>query len=155
MTFLSRRVSGVVIWGMIALALWMSFPNAGCRCANGAFKFFCNGHGQSAPSNAADLAVTEHGCCHHRRPVARADCHDKSTPLGGQVCSKGCTQLANPPAVAPVPQSSHIVPDSAVALDTVPLDVSVTLVALVATQPITDGTGPPVDLVISLHCILI
>jgi hypothetical protein len=40
-------------------------------------------------------------------------------------------------------------------LETVPLDVSATLSALAATQPMTDCTGPPVDLVITLRCILI
>jgi hypothetical protein len=72
-----------------------------------------------------------------------------------EVSSKGCTPISTDPAVAPIPPSNHVNADAALALDTVSLELSLTRAALVVTQPATIATGPPIDLVISLHCFLI
>jgi hypothetical protein len=156
MPFLRNRLSGGAIWSMIALALWMSFPSTGCRCADGGFKYFCS-HGQSGLNQptAADSSVTKVDCCQHRNAVTQTDNCDHSALAGSQISSRGCTPITNAPAVAPVPPSTHITHDSTIALGTVLFDFSPTLASLTATQPATIATGPPVDLVVSLHCFLI
>src|SRR5262245_17532386 len=155
MSLIRRRASGLAIWGMTALALWTSFPRAACLCANGEFKFFC-AHGGSAAkrSSSTDLAVSKVDCC-HGNAATEADRADRTTPPAAQCSHKGCTRVTNPPVVAPAPHSSHVTTDSAEAVATIPVGILVPSATYAVPQAPTNGTGPPVDLVISLHRILI
>src|SRR5713101_1626723 len=101
MSSLRRRLSGAVIWGMVILTPWMSFPSTACRCADGGFKLFCDAHRHLAPNGlAVQPLVAKVDCCQHGNAVAQRDCRDRANR---QVSSQGCTPVTNPPAVAPVP----------------------------------------------------
>src|SRR5437867_12259124 len=100
MSFLRSRLSGAVIWSMVLLALWMSFPSTACRCANGGFKLFCDAHRHSAVNGlAGQPPIAKVDCCQHGNAVAQGDCGDRANR---QVSSPGCTPVTNPLAVAPL-----------------------------------------------------
>ena len=145
-----------MIWATLLLAVWIGWPNTGCFCADGGFRFFCDAH-KYDPSLARVRQTTEgqRVCCEHLRLVAHGDCCKESNPSGSRVASPGCTAASKPSLIAasitPKPSSTG----HTVNLNTVPVEAGPMPAALAATRRAKIDTGPPVDLVISLHCLLI
>ena len=148
MLSLRTAKSASVIWATILLAGWIGWPSTGCFCADGGFRFFCDAHKHQANDG-------QRGCCDHSRSVAQRDCCERSAPASRRVSNPGCTPIAKPAVIAPLVTSKHIPTDEVVALCPLPVEARPTSAAFAATQPAQLDTGPPVDLVISLQCLLI
>ena len=145
---MKSRLSGLVSWGLIGLALWMGLPSTACRCANGAVKLFCHGPGPIEPNPGR-----RGDCCQHTSAKLNSDSHHPTTPTDCHYSCKGCSRVSNPQAVPPLARSSAgaelaITHHGAIAI--APVHAGITAIHSLAL-----ATGPPVDLVISLHCILI
>ena len=155
---------------LAALTLGTGLPGSACICADGSYKLHCS-HGQPSASgwDRADLAAETDccqatvgaSCCDHDRSSYRrhaaqaASCDDASRQTGPSLTSRGCTPVSAAPAVAPAPESSQSSLDLAVASHQPTLDLPCLPAALHAAQPVPFDTGPPPDLVITLHCLLI
>jgi hypothetical protein len=138
---------------MAALALWMSFPTAVCVCPDGAFRLSCRTHEQAAAAETAMDATPD--CCRRSHAVERTACCCERAANGSGVANKGCTRITNPTVAAPIPASTHARGNGDVVHGLVAIEPFPPAAALAAAQPATMDTGPPVDLVISLHCLLI
>lgn len=142
---LLRCYRKAIVLGTVLLAITLSLPATSCFCADGTFKLFCAGNYTRA---VAKQPAEGHCCsCAHASGGQRAD-HHRDAPCGR------CREVSKPLGTT---VSSVIVPR---------LDWSVTTPIIVDSgapftslshaaqvQPI--DTGPPVDLVIALHFLLI
>ena len=156
MLSLRTAKSASVIWATILLAGWIGWPSTGCFCEDGGFRFFCDAHRHGSSSARVHQASDGlRGCCDHSRSVAQRDCCERSASASRRVSNPGCTPVTKPPVIAPLVTSKHIPTDEVVALCTLPVEARPTSAAFAATQPAQLDTGPPVDLVISLQCLLI
>ena len=148
-----RRISVPVISGTIALVLLNSLPSYCCVCANGSFKFFCDG-----PATPKSIRVaaefTESDCCRAKKAVETRGCCGPSEHKEREF-SQGCKRVARQPNPARLSDSLHNTVGSCAAFFCLSFEpASVSSTSLDA-SPNHAGAGPPVDLVIQLHRILI
>lgn len=163
MRFRRNHFAAAIMWGMIPLALLGSMPGAGCICANGQYKLFCCagalGHagcsaqegGVTSPSASCtcpfcrgekSASRTAHACCPNGQ--------SQSAPAG-----KCCQLVSRSPAVI----SAEVIPPIAdafvVAIMPRALNLSLVVLPTVSKRVEQIDTGPPVDRVIVLRCLLI
>ena len=152
-----RPCSGAFVWTLAIISIWIGWPNTGCVCADGGYRIFCDAHRQESPSTPPDHPRAE--CCQHRdvaqEPVRNHDCCDRFV-AGAEIAGPGCTPVVNSPVLAPTaPVSETRSLDHAVTLYLYTAAFAPSVVGFAAIHGPTFYTVPPVDLVITLHCILI
>lgn len=110
MSWLRKRLSVPITWGMIPLALWAGMPSAACRCANGQVKFFCKNalgandcpgprRASARGGEATDFqwdAAANNDCC------GGGSCRHVDRSTGPGVTSKNCCKpIVTAPNLAP------------------------------------------------------
>lgn len=163
MHFRRSQFAAAIMWGMIPLALLGSMPGAACICANGHYKLFCCagalGHagcnerngGVTSPSASyscpfcrgeKSASRTAHVCC--------SSGQSQSSPTG-----KCCQLVARSPAAV----SAEVVPPASdvfvVAILPPALNLSLVVLPTISKHVEQIDTGPPIDRVIVLRCLLI
>jgi hypothetical protein len=152
-----------LLWAMIPLTVFASRPVTGCTCASGEYKLVCMAHvfHRQAPQNSGRNARNCEKACSLQQDgrTNSADCcqtgqcplSKESSNGGGKCCSPDLlTRVIVPSTVAfSVDIVHHVLFD---------------LPVVEATRPVADSavihfvrheTGPPDDLVVSLHRLLI
>ena len=152
MQFMHNRISVSVIWGMAALLLCSTLPSTGCVCANGTLKLFCDS--QSHESNGPKVTEVSK-CCPAKQAGKHSACCGEPQPSGTRFSNQTCTRVSNAQTTATVPAISKAKPNSALALGGLPAELTPTFATAAAAPKSHRQTGPPPDLVIELHCLLI
>jgi len=148
-----------VIWAMVGLSIWVGWPSTGCVCADGGFKLFCSGHKHNDLADLSGESGEASGDCCDRHNTAvhdtltNRDCCDPC-PVESQITRQGCRPVVNEPVVV-APASKILSTDHSVAFDGLPVDRAPSLASYLTARLNRIDTGPPTDLVISLHCLLI
>lgn len=160
-----RKAIGISIrrgaaWAMIPLAVLAGRPSTGCLCADGRHKEFCSG-GTASGSGDAHKPQEQHACCcragmaacessQHHEHDCRGGGRGKGVSQGGG-CH--CTPLFNV-AGSVSKTAGKIAGPGLIAWQTPPNALGIHLVS-VGALPLERTTGPPVDRVIVLRCLLI
>jgi hypothetical protein len=165
MRFCRNQIGAAIMWGMIPLALWGGLPGTGCICANGQYKFFCAGSlgrvGCDSGRNAASASQSAGCTCPHCRGIATTDaaetshacCHNdrgQGDPAG-KCCHLVARSLATVSAEVAPPTTDALV----VAILPPALNLSLVVLSTVSKHVEQIDTGPPIDRVILLRCLLI
>ncbi len=154
---LSRRkpLRITIVTGMILLAIFASLPATSCYCADGHLKLFCGGHYAGSPSPTAKASPDCCQCDHDADEAANHGsdcCHGKdSSQPGGNRCQEISKSLTTTVASISLPAlDSHV-------FAVLPAEVVVhhAFPSLRNAQLERIESGPPVDLVIALHTLLI
>ena len=156
MPFMRTKLSGPVIWSVIALTLWIGNPSTACQCANGNIKLFCDTHKQlheNEPTGHSPAVGVD--CCQNVATVAQTDSVKRTRPPGGDVSSQSCTRINSSAVMLPTQTSVELAPVHAFTFPIISFECSPSLAAftVVSAEPV--DTGPPRDLVVALHCFLI
>jgi hypothetical protein len=165
MHFRRSQVSAAITWGMIPLTFWGVLPGTGCICTSGQYKLFCTGaldrgrcNGGQKTAPASQLA----GCaCQHCGGASATDSGE-----GQRACCQSSGSRDSAPgtcchliARSPATVSSEVTPPirDALVVALLPPALDLSLVALPTVSKHVDqiDTGPPVDRVIVLCCLLI
>lgn len=170
MSFVRNRISAVIAWGMILLAVLAGAPSTGCFCASGQFKLLCAHAQYGAGGLHADHGILAHDCCAahvadgecelcaagvHSCGEHEGDCcgHGDASP-GDGVRSRSCCQpvlnalsMGSAPVSAPADDAPAAVADGveppAVAHSSHTVD------------RVDFDTGPPLDRVVVFRHLLI
>jgi hypothetical protein len=111
-------------------------------------KLFC---GDDASGRNGQIAARG-GCC-EAEPMT--SCCRKSELDGTRMCSQSCTRVSNAQTSATVPTIANAKPESTLAFDSFLHPFASTFANAAAATEVDRQTGPPPDLVIELHCLLI
>lgn len=144
------------LWAMVVHAIWIGCPITSCVCTDSRFKLFCGSHESSLGRGAS----RSEDCCHRKtvpsQKRASGDCGDRESVTRSS--GGGCTQVANALLVLQSQTSRDDSFDQALAFHTLALGpASITSVpaAFVAPRPAEGATGPPGNLILRLHRLLI
>ena len=165
----SRYLRNGFVWAMLPLTLLAGRPYSGCICENGSFKVFCTGCASGLGTPIADTSEKPGrcGCCRGNESHAikndsegKRDCSQPSRALAGKNVSApatgkcGCKWVVQDPAVAP----PHVLPRNAEVQPLVlvlPTDCVAALYPRAAVHAELLNTGPPTDLIVTLHRLVI
>ena len=164
MLSLGKRLHKTVLLGMIPLAVFSGIPATACYCANGNLRLVCGGQYAAVradwPQCGSAFAKPEQSsCCQHAHQAADApgsavDCsqsgHDSPQPVG-KCCKEISKVLTTTVASATLPAIDWQV------FAVVPAEIVTSHVRLSLRNAELErvDSGPPIDLVITLHAILI
>jgi hypothetical protein len=145
-------ISGSITWAMVAIMLWGAFPSSVCVCANGALKLYC----ASIPHEQQTLEVAEVGqCCAAAKLGQAVAGNNESRSSPSQFAGPGCSRVSSSPDVATVRITSKVTLDVESAVSALPPEQRPTPCAATISSVLQRNIGPPPDLVIRLHCLLI
>lgn len=159
-----------IVWGLIPVAIFAGLPSTACQCADGRIKLVCTHLYQRAivsEQDACQFAVDEHGCCHSsascsgEEPAtccansAAGDCCDGCAAPGLNGRHSCCTPVFTAPSAKPAVVAAPALERHLGLLPPLPAFRLQRLNAFVHFQRHAHDTGPPVDLVITLCCLLI
>ena len=168
MSFFRTRLSAVIAWGMIPLALWAGLPSTACVCANGQLKLVCRHLAGGCGKNHATAdhdSVCNSNCCGSGTGRAEADSdhvdccggglcrHDAAsggTGIGSKAC---CKPILTAPSVAPEIVSLSC--DQAPAVIALAEEIGAIIQPSFAAEDVEFDTGPPLDRVIVFRSLLI
>jgi hypothetical protein len=151
MHVLRKHISGIAAWALIPAVLWSALPSSVCVCADGKLMLFCSLHGPEAGHETRGASP----CCKASRENQKVGCPDESQRAERQWTSKSCSRVTNTRSVATVSAWSKVRADAGLSLSVHPADLSCHKPVAVVAVNSQSSTGPPRDIVISLHCLLI
>jgi len=156
---------------MVPLALAGGMPSTGCMCADGGFKLVC-AHVYRGLPRAEHAAIADgpqqRDCCRHSSDCCGEphDGHVARSASGGDCCN-GC-ELPGIAGERPCCTPVFSAPSATLIITAVP-PLTEQALAVVAAEPVAlqslaahaalqlheSDTGPPIDRVIALRCLLI
>lgn len=151
MHVLHKHTSGIAAWALIPAVLWSALPSTFCVCADGKLMLSCSRHGPEAAHETRGA----NPCCKASRPNQKVVCPDESQRAEGQWTSKNCSRVTNTRSVATMSAWSKVRADMGLSLSVHPADLTCHKPDAVVAANSQPSTGPPRDIVISLHCMLI
>jgi len=165
MHFRQNYLCAVVMWGMIPLALFSGLPATGCVCANGQYKLFCAGalgrfaassRGPGLAEEPSDSSVCPQcsGSTNDRLGEAKHSCCT-SAKGEGIPCGKCCQLVKQNLATVSAEFAPPVTDAFVVAILPPALNLSLVVLPTISKHVEQIDTGPPVDRVIVLRCLLI
>ena len=151
MRYVRKQISGLAVWALVLMILWGTLPSSFCVCANGNVMLFCKMHEQLEAAKPLD----NDSCCSVKKSEQTVGCCGQSQPIGSRWTSKGCTRVTNSQSVATMTASSKLRPAVNLDQSDQPIDPTFSKPVSVALADSRPSPGPPTDLVISLHRLLI
>jgi len=153
-------ISACFAWAMVLQAIWIGCPFTGCVCADGRIKLFCDAHESSLDQHHESILSTG-DCCYRKaapsqKRAPRSDCCDRKAVR--ERSGDGCTPLKNALIVLLASDSKYFSSDRAAALHTLafgPAGNSFIHTSFAPSQPPEGTTGPPGNLILRLHRLLI
>lgn len=170
------RVSAVIVWGMIPLAILAGTPSTGCFCASGRFMLLC-AHGQQVVAGPhANHDVAGDDCCAgddfaaddlgggecqlcstdvHSRGEPEGDCcqHGDASPSDGVGSRSCCQPVLNALSMGSAPMSAPADGASAAVADC--FEPPAVAHFSIAAYRVDFDTGPPLDRIIVFRHLLI
>jgi hypothetical protein len=152
--FVQKYNRFAVAWAMLPLVLLNGQTNTGCGC-NDRFEAVCQCHCGSCCGHCCGQAGVR-ACCANKVASGRAS--DSAPPqrnseqMRGRQCTEAAEYVVLPATIAPTlaDNDSH-----ATALALVALDLPLGIVSAHSWQVFQLDTGPPSDLVVVLHRLII
>jgi len=139
---------------MAIQAIWMGCPGVGCVCPDGRVKLFCDAYFAAASISKNRSRASEARSCCDQALASRGGGDCPGHP-GTGLSGRGCTRVVETPVLATAP-AKDFAPDftpgfgetAAVCSDAAPEPYF-------PTRLTRTDTGPPTDLVLTLHRLLI
>jgi hypothetical protein len=153
MFLIRQRLHTVVLLGMMPLAVFSGISGRACYCADGHFKLFCAGD----CTRMAPKAETSHCCsCGQgaaKGPTSASD--DCCSNNNSQPCGKCCQKVFR--VLGPTVASVAIPSMDVLGIAMLPPEVVIpqAFLSLRTARMERVDSGPPDDIVIAHHCLLI
>ena len=140
---------------MAIQAIWIGCPSVGCVCPDGRVKLFCEAYFAGVSISKSRNQASETRPCCEQALASRGDGDCPGHP-GTGLSGRGCTRVVETPALATAPAAKDFARDftpgfggtAAVCSDAAPEPYF-------PTRLTRTDTGPPTDLVLMLHRLLI